>query len=256
MHAWIEFGSGPLFRLCFALMLLGLARIVVLTIIGMVEAYLRNDDKIINWRELIGKTVSWLFPIAKLLKKRPVYSLVSFLFHIGLILTPLFLAAHLLLWEKSIGFAWFAIPQSLADYLTLIVIVCGLTLFLMRALYGPARAISRKQDYIWPLLLVIPFLTGYMCVNGRISPATYQWMMLIHIFSGNLITVMIPFTKIAHCVLTPLSQLVTGIGWKFPRGAGDKVIETLGYKDRPTWVEQPRLGLEKVTTVEKEAAEK
>ena len=229
MDAWIEFGRGPLFRLCFALMLLGLARIIELTIIGMIEAYRRNDDKIINWRELIGKTFSWLFPITRLLRKRPVYSLVSFLFHTGLILTPLFLAAHVLLWEKSVGFAWFSIPQSIADYLTLIVIVGGLTLFRMRVLYQPARAISRKQDYIWPLLLVIPFLTGYMCVNSRISPATYQWMMLIHIFSGDLIMVMIPFTKIAHCILTPLSQLVTGIGWKFPRGAGDKVIETLGY---------------------------
>ena len=256
MQAWIEFGRGPLFRLCFALMLLGLARIVVLTIIGMVEAYRRNEDRIVNWKELINKTFAWLFPITRLLRKRPVYSLISFLFHIGLILVPLFLAAHVLLWEKSVGFAWFAIPQSLADYLTPIVIIGGLILFLMRALYGPARAISRKQDYVWPLLIIVPFLTGYICVNSAVSPAVYRWMMLIHIFSANLIMVMIPFTKIAHCILIPFSQLVTAIGWKFPKGAGDKVIETLGFKDRPTWVEQPRLGLGRETSVEKEAAEK
>jgi len=66
-------------------------------------------------------------------------------------------------------------------------------------------------------------------------------MMLIHVLSADLIMVMIPFTKIAHCMLLPLSQLVTGISWKFPPGAGDRVIETLGYEDRPTWVEKPRL---------------
>ena len=256
MDTWIEFGRGPLFRLCFSLMVLGLARIVILTIIGMVEALKRNDDKILNWKELIGKTISWMFPITRLLRKRPVYSLVSLLFHIGLILVPLFLAAHVLLWKKSLGFTWLTLPQSLANYLTLIVIIGGLTLFMMRVLYGPARAISRNQDYIWPLLLVIPFLTGYTCINGEISSTTYQWMMLIHVFAGNLIMVMIPFTKIAHCMLIPLSQLVTGIGWKFPRGAGDKVIETLGFKDRPTWVERPRLTYELVTPEEKEADKK
>ena len=256
MDAWIEFGRGPLFRFCFSLMVLGLARIVILTIIGMVEALKRNDDKILNWKELIGKTISWLFPITRLLRKRPAYSLVSLLFHVGLILVPLFLIAHVLLWEKSFGFAWFSLPQSIADYLTLIVIIGGLTLFLMRVLYRPARAISRKQDYFWPLLLVIPFLTGYLCVNGSISPIQYQWMMLIHIFSGNLIMLMIPFTKIAHCMLIPLSQLVTGIGWKFPRGAGDKVIETLGFKDKPSWVVQSRLHYERVNPIEKEAIEK
>jgi len=256
LDAWIEFGRGPLFRLCFTLMVLGLARIAVLTVIGMVEALKKNEDKIVPWRELFNKTFTWLVPVTVLFRTRPVYSLVSFLFHIGLIITPLFFTAHVLLWKRSVGFGWFTLPQSLADYLTLTVIVGGLLLFLMRVLYGPARAISRKQDYVWPLLLVIPFLTGYLCVNGSISAATYRWMMLMHVLTGNLIMVMIPFTKIAHCILIPFSQLVTGIGWKFPRGAGDLVIETLGYKDRPTWVEKPRLGCESMDRVEREADDK
>jgi len=122
----------------------------------------------------------------------------------------------------------------------------------MRILYTPARAISRKQDYVWPLLLVVPFLTGYLCVNGSINSGTYQMMMLIHLLSANLIMVMIPFTKIAHCILIPFSQLVTGISWKFPKGAGQKVIETLGFNNRPTWVDQPRLNYEPVPVEEKE----
>jgi hypothetical protein len=67
-------------------------------------------------------------------------------------------------------------------------------------------------------------------------------MMLIHVYTGNLIMAMIPFTKIAHCILLPLSQLTTAIAWKFPVGAGDRIAATLGYADRPTWVEKPRLG--------------
>jgi len=252
LEAWIQFGQGPLFRFCFVIMLLGLLRIFILTVIGMVEALNRNPDKIVPYKELIKQTIAWLFPIKRLWTKRPIYGAVSFLFHIGLILVPLFYATHVLLWKNSVGFAWPSIPKSMADNLTLIVIIAGITLFLMRVFYRPGRALSRKQDYVWPLLLVIPFITGYVCANAAVSPTFYQLMMLIHVLSADLIMVMIPFTKIAHCMLLPLSQLVTGISWKFPPGAGDRVIETLGYEDRPTWVEKPRLSRPLESVVKKE----
>ncbi len=241
MEAWIEFGRGPLFRLSFILMVLGLGRIFVLTIIGMIEALNRSDDKTVAWKDAIIKTFSWLIPVVSLWRKRPLYSFISVMFHIGLILVPLFLFAHVQLWKGTIGFSWFALPQYLANYLTLITIIASISLFLMRTMSSASRALSRKQDYIWPLLLAVPFLTGYLCANGSIKPSTYQQLMFIHIYSANLIMVMIPFTKIAHCVLMPMSQLVTAIGWKFPVGAGDKVIETLGYKNLPTWLDKSRV---------------
>lgn len=241
MEAWLDFGRGPLFRLCFVLMILGLGRIFILSVVGMIENYRRSSDKIVPYKDLVGKTISWLIPVNRLWRKRPVYSTASFAFHVGLILVPLFYGAHVLLWEKSLGFAWFSISQTLADILTIVVVLSGIVLFLMRALYRPARALSRKQDYVWPLLLIMPFLTGYICAHWNVSSLTYQWMMLIHIYSANLVMVMIPFTKVAHCMLLPLSQLVTGLSWKFPAGVGDRVIEALGYRDRPTWMEKPRL---------------
>jgi nitrate reductase gamma subunit len=244
MTAWIEFGRGPLFRLCFALMVLGLLRILVLTALGIIEAYGRNPDKIIPWKEIRNKTLAWLFPIGRLWRQRPLYSLFSFVFHAGMIVTPLFLASHILLWRGSVGFGWPAIPQGLANWGTLLVIATGLGLFLGRTLDSRAREVSRLQDYVWPLLIAAPFVTGYIASNGVIGPRTYQQMMLVHIYSADLIMLMIPFTKIAHCVLMPLSQLVTSVAWKFPAGAGDRVIETLGFTDRPTWVPKSRLSTE------------
>jgi len=250
LQAWIEFGQGPLFRFAFVLMALGLARIFVLTLVNVAEAYRRNPDKIINYREVFNKTVAWFIPAGRLWRKRPVYSLVSFLFHAGLILVPLFLAAHVSLWRQSTGFGWFSLPQGLADALTLIALAGALILFLMRAFYAPARALSRRQDYAWPLLLAVPFLTGYLMVNVSVSASGYQWMMLLHLYSAALIMILIPFTKIAHCILAPLSQVVTAVSWKFPAGAGDRVLETLGLEDRPTWVDKPRLGIEREMTRE------
>ena len=253
LEAWLEFGRGPLFRLCFALMLLGLARIVVLTVISMREAYGRSADKILPWRDLTIKTLGWLLPLGTLWRKRPVYSTISFLFHIGLLGVPLLLGAHVLLWKESVGFALPAIPESLADQLTLLMIVTAVGLFFGRLLHSGARALSRGQDYVWPPLLLVPFLTGYLCSNTAVSPHAYQSLMLIHVWSADLIMVMLPFTKIAHCVLLPLSQYVTGLAWKFPCGAGAQVAATLGYAGRPTWVERPRLAIDKSTAPTEEA---
>jgi nitrate reductase gamma subunit len=242
VEAWIEFGRGPLFRLCFALMILGLLRILALTVIGIAESYRRNPDKIVPWKGIVKQTLGWLLPVRKLWSKRPVYSAISVLFHAGLLLVPFFLAAHVLLWKRSVGFAWPALPQPVADWLTLLVIATALGLILGRAAHAGARSLSRFQDYAWLVLLAVPFATGYICANAAIGPKGYQAGMLLHVYSADLVMVLIPFTKIAHCVLAPLSQLVTGVAWKFPAGAGDRVAATLGYADRPTWLPKARLG--------------
>lgn len=253
VEAWLVFGRGPVFCLSFTLMVLGMLRIFVLTLIGMVEAYRRSPDKILPWWDLAAKTAGWLFPFGKLWTKRPVHSTLSFLFHVGLIAVPFFLGAHVLLWKNAVGFAWPSLPQAAADGLTLLAIVAGLSLFLGRVLDRAARSISRRQEFFWPLLLVVPFATGYLCTNLTISPGTYTWLMLLHVYSGNLIMALIPFTKIAHCMLLPLSQFVTGLSWKFPPGAGQRVATTLGYADRPTWIERPRIAAHGAASPSEEA---
>ncbi len=248
MEAWIEFGRGPLFRLCFSLMVLGLLRLLLLTMIGVAENHRRSPDKIVPWKAIVKQTLGWLAPLGRLWNKRPVYSTISVLFHAGLLLVPFFLAVHVLLWKRSVGFAWPALPQPVADWLTLLVIVTALGLILGRAAHTGARSLSRFQDYAWLVLLAVPFVTGYVCAHAAIGPKGYQSGMLLHVYSADLLMALIPFTKIAHCVLAPLSQLVTGIAWKFPAGAGDRVAATLGCADRPSWAPKARLSDAEVHT--------
>jgi nitrate reductase gamma subunit len=199
----------------------------------VLQAYHQAGDKVLPGKLIIGNTIGWLVPVLRLLKTRPIYSLISFVFHIGLILVPIFLLGHIQLWRDSIGFGWFTLSDNLADILTIITMIAAVALFLGRITSRNARFISRPQDYIWPLLLAVPFVTGYVCNNAGISALLYRWMMLVHMLSAELIFVMIPFTKIAHCVLVPLSQLVSNLGWKFPPSSGEDVAETLGKKEMP-----------------------
>lgn len=233
MDALLEFATGPLFRLTFAIMILGLARILILDLYGMWEAYRKAGDKTIPWGLTISRTLEWIFPVKRVINHRPIYSLVAILFHIGLLLTPIFLFAHVELWRSGLGFGWWTISPMLAEILTISTIVLGLLLFLGRVGSRNARALSRKQDYLWPLVLIFPFITGFVCAHLTVSPSLYQLSMLVHVFSAELIFVLVPFTKIAHCVLMPLSQLVSTIAWKFPAKVDDDVATTLNKKGAP-----------------------
>ena len=99
------------------------------------------------------------------MEARPVYSTLSLLFHVGLLLVPLFLAAHVLLWKRSIGLAWPMLPQVVSNDFTLLVVVTGLGLFIGRVANADSRKLSRWQDIAWPPLLMVPFITGYICSN-------------------------------------------------------------------------------------------
>lgn len=233
MDSLLDFARGPLFRFSFTILILGLLRIFVLDIWGLIEAVHKTADKKIPWKLVARRTAAWFFPIRHVFSNRPVYSVFSILFHIGLLLAPIFLYAHINLWKGSVGFGWPALPKLWADILTLLAIATALALFIGRIISKSSSFISRKQDYVWPLILLIPFLTGFICANLGVSPVVYRVCLLMHILSGELIFILIPFTKIAHCIIMPLSQLVAAIAWKFPPDTDEAVCTTLNKKGAP-----------------------
>ncbi|MBD3166277.1 hypothetical protein GF324_06745 [bacterium] len=230
MEAWIEFGKGPLFRLAFVIMLLGLIRALFLVLVGMVEAYHRAGDRVLPWADLHKKTLMWMFPVKRIFNRRPVYSIVSFIWHIGLILVPIFYSAHvLLLMNQSLGVTWWPVlAQDVAHILTWITVAGGVLLFLMRYIPAMSRRLSKFMDGFWVVLITAVFVTGAICAQTAVSAYGYQVSMLIHIYGANLILVLLPFSKTAHSVLFPLGQYAGAIGWKFPKGAGAKVRTTIG----------------------------
>ncbi len=229
MDALIEFAKGPLFRLTFAIMLLGLLRLIVLSIINGIEAKGKAQDKVIPKSYVRKLTWGFLIPIRSF-RVKPLYSIVSILFHIGLLITPILLYDHNLLFNNSIGFSLIgiSIPKEIADFLTILTIITGLLLLIMRASSSTARFLSRKQEYLWLLLLVIPFFTGMIISQTSVSPDTYKFFFLLHLLSGCLIFVLMPFTKIAHCVLMPIGQWITARSWKFTQEGGEFVTISLG----------------------------
>jgi len=229
MEDLLNFAKGPLFRFSFAIMILGLIRLFGLTIINGLSAKSKAKDKAIPNSYVKKMTFGYIFPI-RTFRKKPIYAGISIIFHIGLLLTPILLVDHNLLFDSSIGFSLLviSISKQIADILTITTIIAAILLLIMRTSNEASRFLSRKQDFLWLILLMFPFATGLICAQVTVNPSTYDFFMLIHILSGCAIFILIPFTKIAHCVLLPLGQWITARAWKFPPEAGEEVEISLG----------------------------
>jgi len=86
MDTWLEFARGPLFRFSLAVMLLGLARIILLDLTAAFVAYRKAGDKTLPWSYIGRRTLRWLLPANSAFVNRPFYSMFSILFHVGLAL--------------------------------------------------------------------------------------------------------------------------------------------------------------------------
>ena len=93
MDAWIEIARGPVFRIALTVMLLGLGYRLAVAVAHIAIAWYRAGDRRLPISDISRTTLQWLVPV-RLLRTRPMYSAASFLFHLGVVLVPLFLAGH------------------------------------------------------------------------------------------------------------------------------------------------------------------
>jgi len=232
MEMLIDLARGPGFLFAFSFMILGLLRHLFLMIWQIAGTYRRAGDKNLPYSTIAISSLEWMFPIRKL-RDQPVLSLTSIVFHIAVIIVPVFLLGHIELWQRGIGLAWPGISNSVADALTLVAIVSGLALLLERLVAKATRSLSRFQDYALPILITIPFASGYLMMHPAINPFPYPVTFLTHLVSANLLFIMAPLTKLSHMALLPGAQLTSELGWHWPRDAGSRVGSALGKETAP-----------------------
>jgi nitrate reductase gamma subunit len=224
MDQWLDFARGPLFAVSLLIMLLGLFRHVLLQVhsLSTKGSTLRR----VLWRQIASDTLSWVLPFRHLGRGTRLLTVASILFHIGVILTPLFLADHVVLWEGFLGIQLPRLGTPVADALALGTIALTLVLLAYRVLVTRSRELSRPADYAILLLIVLPFATGYFASHPSVNPLPWQAMMLLHVLSAEVLFVAIPFTKLAHVVLFPFDR-VSQVHWQLRTGAGERVAVAL-----------------------------
>lgn len=224
MDSWIDLAKGPLFALTFLFMVLGLARHVLM----QVHLLLTKGRTLrrVRWRMVMMDTLSWALPYDHMVRGTLLLTFASILFHVGVVVVPLFLGNHVALWESFLGIRLPAIGEGLADMLTLSTIACLFALFFYRVLIHRSREMSRLSDYALLLMVITPFLTGFLASHPSLNPLPWNTMMLIHILSAEALFVSVPFSKLSHMVLFPFDRL-SQVHWQLRPGAGDKIATAL-----------------------------
>ena len=227
MEYWLEWARGPAFIFSFSFMILGLLRHLALTLWNMIQSWRRAGDKTLPMYQIWRNTLQWIIPVGRI-RQSPLFSLTSMIFHIAILIVPLFLAGHIALWFRNTGISWPAIPNALADMLTITAIITAVALVVQRLSAKSTRVLSRPQDYMLPPLIALPFVSGFMVMHPAFNPFSYSTALFIHVMSANLIMILIPLTKLTHVVLLPGVQLVSELGWHWPSDAGSRLSVALG----------------------------
>lgn len=135
----------------------------------------------------------------------PVTIVVSCIFHLCLFITPIFLLAHNILIKKTVGFSLFSFSECFTNGLTLTFLICA-AYFLVRRIFLPRlRAISSVYDYVILLITTAPFLTGCLVYYQVLD---YKTFIILHMLTGELMLIAIPFTKIYHMVFFFIGRFV------------------------------------------------
>jgi nitrate reductase gamma subunit len=230
MDAWIALARGPMFRVALAACLLGLAYHLVNTLWMIVQSHRRSTDKELALGTVFGATVRGLLPLRQ---RRTVQTIAGMAFHAGILLVPLFYVGHVTLWQASVPIPWPTLGPEVSDVLSLAALAGLAALLLWRLVVRTSRELTTTADVAVLLLLLVVTASGYWSAHPASSPAAPRTMLLIHLLAANLALFLTPLTKIVHCVLAPLNQLVSEVAWHFPAESGAHVAIALGKENDP-----------------------
>jgi len=163
-----------------------------------------------------GKSIlHWIIPFgSRNWRMRWPITITTFVFHIGLVFTPIFLLSHNVLWYESWGISWWSLPESVADILTVLVMICCIVFFFRRIFAPEVRFVTTADDLLILAISFFPFLTGFLAYHQWLLP--HKTMVILHMLFGQLMLIAIPFTRLAHMFYFFMTRAFMGsqaAGW-------------------------------------------
>lgn len=192
-----ELARGPLAWVSFIVCIGGMAIRLGITLSRAKKLRRMNPGKSVSGG--VKSMVRGMIPFSlQYMRENPMFTLVTFVFHLCLVITPLFLLAHIVLVYESWEIYWVSLPDMTADVMTGIVIAGVIYFAVRRLVQKEVNAVSDFSD--WTILVLVAglFLTGMMAYHHW---GPYRPMLIIHTLLGDLLLVMIPFSKLYHMIL-------------------------------------------------------
>lgn len=219
----LNFLYGPLLYIAVAVFVVGMIARVVFYIKGLSQKLDRVAYKPQMGLGLQGafhSVFKWMLPGGtRAWRINPFMTAVFFMFHIGMVLLPLFLLQHAVVIEYMFGISLPSLPSGFADVLS-IVAVLGLFGLAYRRIACPvAKALTTKQDWLVLILAGLPLVTGIMF---RFSVSSYEFWEVAHILTAEIFLIAAPFTKLSHIVLFFMSRAQIGMDFAIKRGGHNR----------------------------------
>jgi nitrate reductase gamma subunit len=211
-----DFLTGPALWFTFIFFIGGLlVRIALLFRLSLKKDRVVYNHFSFGWG--LRSIVQWLIPWASAsMRQQPVFAMVAFLFHLALLTVPLFLGAHILLWEEAFGVSLWSLPDALADGLTLVLIAAAVFLFVRRRIRPEVRILTSPWDYALLIMTTLPFLTGFLAYHQW---GPYEFLLVLHILLSQILLILIPTTKLGHMILFFFTRAFIGFEMGGRRGA-------------------------------------
>ncbi len=214
-----EFVTGPLAWLAFGIFFIGLIVRIVLYIRGLDWKMDRVTYRVNTFYGIKGAIRSvfyWMVPFGtRGWKTHPVFTIITFAFHLSLLISAIFLPAHNYILKQKWGISFFTIPEAVGDILAILVMI-AVAMFIVRRIVLPeVRIITSAYDYLILAIAVAPFITGFIAYHQIFD---YKTWLILHILSGEIMLIAIPFTKLSHFVLFFMSRIQIGMDFGIKRG--------------------------------------
>lgn len=144
----------------------------------------------------LNTIVSRSFPTPETFKRSGFTVVTGFIFHIGLFVTILLFAPHILLIKDVIGFSWPALPTPIVDATAIITIISLFVVLANRYNNRVLKFLTTKEDLLVWFVTIAPLVTGYLAFHriGMSGPM----LLGLHILSVEILMVVLPFTKLTH----------------------------------------------------------
>jgi nitrate reductase gamma subunit len=129
------------------------------------------------------------------MREKPVFTIVTFGFHVCVLITPLFFLSHIVLVYESWQIQWISLPDSVAYIMAMVVILAVLFFFTRRLLIKEVKQLTRLSDILILIVIALVFLSG---MSASHHWGQYRPPLIAHIVTGEILLVMIPFSKLMH----------------------------------------------------------
>lgn len=217
----VQFVQGPLIGVTFVIFFLGLLSqgIQFFRLTREKQWHyppLPSEQK--NKGETFGRLVGYCLASLRgtLWETDRLMTIVTSVFHVCLIGTPLFLLGHAMLLHQAVGLRLWSLPEWVTDRLTLVTLICAVFFLGRRLLLARVRILTTAYDYLIWLIAIAPFLTGYLAYHQWFD---YSTVMTLHILSGEAMLILLPFTKLGHMLFFFLYRFFIGSEYSFARGS-------------------------------------